>query len=138
MRTAVVVFAVAALEASMAAAASPAAGVWRTPERGGRVEISDCAPGICGRIAGGADITANPDVHDIKNSDPALRTRRLMGTPIFEHLTGGPPKWTGKVYNPVDGKTYSGSVTLTDADTLKLTGCVFVPLCKTQVWRRLK
>lgn len=124
--------------APLAMAASPAAGMWRTPERDGKVEITDCGGGICGRIADGADIRANPDVKDIKNADTALRTRKLKGTAIFEGMTGGPTEWTGKVYNPVDGKTYSGSVTLTDANTLKLKGCVFVPFCKTQVWYRIR
>ena len=137
MRLALAVFAAAAL-AGTAASASPAAGLWRTPERDGKVRISDCGAGICGHIADGADIRANPDVRDIKNSDEALRTRPLKGAPIFDGLTGGPAKWTGKVYNPVDGKTYSGSVVLTNANTLKLTGCVFVPLCKTQVWYRIR
>ena len=127
-----------AVAPAFAYAATPAVGMWRTPERDGKVEITDCGGGICGRIADGADIRANPDVRDLKNADAALRTRRLKGTAIFEGLMGGPQAWKGKVYNPVDGKTYSGSVTLTDADTLKLTGCVFVPFCKTQVWHRLR
>ncbi len=138
MRIAGLAVSAALLGASAASAASPATGMWRTPERDGKVEITDCGGGICGRIADGADIRANPDVKDIKNADESLRNRRLKGTAIFEGMTGGPAEWKGKVYNPVDGKTYSGSVTLTDANTLKLKGCVFVPFCKTQVWYRIK
>ena len=62
----------------------------------------------------------------------------MKGLPLFEDLTGGPKVWRGKVYNPVDGGIYSGSVTLTSADTLKLTGCIIWPLCKTQVWNRVR
>ena len=138
MRIAALALSAALAGATAASAATPAVGMWKTPERDGKVEITDCGGGICGRIADGADIRANPDVKDIKNANEALRSRRLKGTPIFEGLTGGPSEWKGKVYNPVDGKTYSGSVTLTDSNTLKLKGCVFVPLCKTQVWYRVK
>jgi uncharacterized protein (DUF2147 family) len=46
-------------------------------------------------------------------------------------------KWSGQVYNAEDGKTYSGSITLQDARTLKLEGCVLGGLfCKAQTWTR--
>ena len=37
-----------------------------------------------------------------------------------------------------DGKTYKAKVTPIDANTLKVRGCVFVPLCKTQTWTRVR
>ena len=126
------------LALAAAAHASPATGVWRTPEEGGKVEISDCGPGICGHIVDGTRLRTDPNVTDNINKNPALRTRKLKGLPLFEDLIGGPKVWKGKVYNPVDGGLYSGSVTLTGPDQLKLTGCIVWPLCKTQVWNRVK
>jgi uncharacterized protein (DUF2147 family) len=41
------------------------------------------------------------------------------------------------VYNAEDGKTYSGSLTLQDGNTIKLEGCVLGGLiCKAQTWKR--
>ena len=123
--------------ATAAHAASPATGFWATPEEDGRVEVRDCGAGVCGFVADGDHIRADPNVTDNMNKNPALRGRKLKGTPLFEGMRGGPKKWTGKVYNPVDGGIYSGSVTLLSPDRLKLQGCIVWPLCKTQVWKRV-
>jgi uncharacterized protein (DUF2147 family) len=48
-----------------------------------------------------------------------------------------PQSWEGDVYNAEDGKTYSGSFTLTGANTAQLKGCVLGGLiCKAQTWTR--
>jgi uncharacterized protein (DUF2147 family) len=44
----------------------------------------------------------------------------------------------GKIYNAEDGRTYGADITLTNANTLNLRGCVFKPLCKTQTWTRVR
>ena len=49
----------------------------------------------------------------------------------------GGSKWSGNLYNPVDGKTYAGSVTVKDKNTIDLAGCVAVVLCKTTTWTRV-
>ncbi len=50
----------------------------------------------------------------------------------------GANKWSGQVYNPEDGKTYSGSITLQDASTIKLQGCLLGGMiCKTSTWTRV-
>ena len=127
----------ATLFASTAHAASPAAGLWATPQENGRVEVRDCGGGLCGFVVDGDHIRADPNVTDNMNKNKALRGRRLKGIALFEGFTGGPRKWTGKVYNPVDGGVYSGSVRLLSPDRLKLQGCIIWPLCQTQVWRRV-
>ena len=121
---------------ALAAAASPV-GVWDTPQEHGRVEVTDCGGGICGRVLDGDHIRANPSVKDLMNRNTALRGRPLKGLPIFEGLKGGPPKWRGKVYNPVDGGIYSGYVVQHGPDTLVLTGCIIWPLCQSQTWKRV-
>ena len=57
--------------------------------------------------------------------------------PIFENLTGGPTKWTGRIYNPVDGGLYAGTLVQRSPDVLVLTGCITWPLCQSQTWRRV-
>ncbi len=58
---------------------------------------------------------------------------------ILKGFSGGPTEWTGgEIYNAEDGKTYSATLTLNVNDTLNVRGCVFVPLCKTQTWTRVR
>ena len=125
------------LAASAVQAASPAAGLWATPEENGRVEVRDCGAGVCGYVVDGDHIRADPAVKDLMNKNRALRGRTLKGLGIFEGLTGGPPRWKGRVYNPVDGGIYSGYVTLKSPDVLVLTGCIIWPLCQSQTWKRV-
>ena len=139
MKTLSAALAAALLLAVPAYAASPASGLWRTPAYNGEVQITDCGQALCGKIVTSDRIKVDPTLTDTKNKDPALRARLIKDLPMLEGFTGGPTVWKGgTVYNPDDGGTYKGSITLVDPDTLKLTGCIFVPLCKTQVWTRIK
>ena len=140
MRLPVALTAVAALAFSAGAAlASPVSGVWRSPTRNGLIQIYDCGPDICGRVEGGDDITANPDVRDAHNKDKALQTRRVKGLTIMTGFHGGPTEWSdGSIYDPDSGNTYHGTVTVVDAATLHLKGCVVAPFCRTQTWTRAR
>jgi uncharacterized protein (DUF2147 family) len=122
-----------------ALAATPV-GDWKTPEHNGVVRISQCdGDALCGKLVDGDDLRADPDVRDTRNQDPAKRARLMKGLTLFDGVKGGPTEWTGgSLYNPEDGKTYHGSIKLVDANTLKLTGCVFAPFCRSQTWTRLK
>jgi len=134
--TLAVLFAAAASAAAMAA--SPV-GDWKTPAKNGVVHVSECGDAICGKLIDGDDIRANPATPDARNQDASLRSRPLKGLPLFYGVKGGPTEWSGgSVYNPEDGKTYHGSIKLVDDDTLKLTGCIMAPFCKTQTWTRVK
>ena len=92
-----------------------------------------------GKVLTSARIKANPNVADDKNHDESLRSRPLKGMVIMTGFTGGPPDWKdGSIYNPEDGGTYKGTIRLEGPDTLKLTGCIIFPLCKTQTWIRIR
>jgi uncharacterized protein (DUF2147 family) len=128
-----------ALLSSTAYAASPAEGLWRTPSYNGEVQISECGTALCGKVVTSDRIKANPNLTDSKNKNTALRSRSMKDLPMLEGFTGGPSEWKGgKVYNPEDGGTYKGTLTLVDANTLKLKGCIVAPFCKTQTWRRIR
>lgn len=135
---------VAALLAGAALHAAPAVaaeitGVWRTPTRGGEVEIYKCGESLCGRLVSSEALKADPNLADKNNSDAGLRGRKLMGLTILTGFSGGPKDWTGgSIYNAADGKTYSGSITLVSDHTLALKGCVVAPLCRTQTWTRVR
>lgn len=128
----------AVLFAAPALAADPT-GLWQTPTRGGQVEISKCGASLCGRLVTSEGLKADPNLKDVHNANAAERGRGLKGLTILTGFSGGPKEWTGgSIYNADDGKTYSGTLTMANDNTLKLQGCVVYPLCKTQTWTRLR
>lgn len=113
-------------------------GHWKTETRNGIIDITRCGTSICGKLLTSDGIAANPALADIHNKDPALRGRRLKGLQILGGFTLDGNAWTGgTIYNGEDGKTYDAKITMVDANTLKLRGCIFVPLCRNQVWHRV-
>lgn len=128
-----------ALAVATPALAAVITGRWRTPGAGGEVEIYKCGAALCGRLNSSAHLVKEPGALDGRNKDATQRSRKLKGLTLLTGFTGGPTTWSGgKVYNPEDGNTYAGSITVTDANTIKLKGCVVAPLCKTQVWTRIR
>ncbi|CAN5440499.1 DUF2147 domain-containing protein [soil metagenome] len=128
-----------ALTVSAPAFAQDVTGLWQTETNGGQVEVARCGNSLCGKLVTSNHIKADPGVKDVKNKDASLRTRPLKNMQMLYDFTGGPTKWTGgKVYNADDGGVYSGTITLTSPNELKLKGCIVAPLCKTQKWTRIK
>ena len=125
------------LLALVLAGPTDATGVWKTP-RGATVRVERCGPALCGRILTLAANPSNSNATDINNAEKSLRSRPLKGLPMLQGFTGGPTRWSGgTVYNPEDGKTYSGNLELTNPNALKLTGCAFRIFCKSQIWARV-
>jgi uncharacterized protein (DUF2147 family) len=126
---------------AMAAAASPDAvvGRWKTETRNGIIEITRCGTSLCGKLLSSDGIAANPAMKDSNNKDEKLRGRLLKGMPMLGGFTFKDGVWNGgTIYNAEDGKTYDARITPIDANTLKLRGCIFVPLCKNQTWTRVR
>jgi uncharacterized protein (DUF2147 family) len=124
-----------------AIAADPA-GTWLTETGTSRIRIADCGGALCGTVVWMKE-PIDPETHqprlDKFNADTAKRGRPLMGVTIVLGMKpSGPEKWSGQVYNAEDGKTYEARITITDPNTLKLRGCIFVPLCKNQTWTRVR
>jgi len=137
-RTTLIAAAALAALATPALAADPI-GLWATPGNGGQVEITRCGNSLCGKLVTSNHIKTDPALNDIRNKDTAQRGRPLKGLQMLYDFTGGPETWAGgKVYNPEDGGTYAGTIEMVSESQLKLKGCVVAPLCKTQVWNRLK
>ncbi len=121
------------------APADAVAGQWRTETRNGVVDVERCGETICGRLIRSTGLDANPALTDLNNSDPKLRARPLKGLLITSGFTLRQGVWSGgAIYNAQDGRTYRGTVTPVDADHLKVRGCIFAPLCKTEIWTRLR
>lgn len=124
-----------------AALAGDPMGTWLTEGGKSRVRITDCGGALCGNITWlkePNDAAGKPH-SDINNTDASKRTRPIIGVPIVLSMKpAGTDKWSGQVYNAEDGKTYSGSITMAGASTLKLEGCALGGLvCKAQMWTRV-
>ena len=127
------------LAMAMAAPQDVAVGRWKTETRGGIVEIQRWGASICGRLLTSEHLRTNPNLKDANNKDANLRNRNLRGLQILSGFTQSGNAWTGgKIYNAEDGKTYSAYVTPEGPNQLKVKGCVFRPLCKTQTWTRVR
>ncbi len=138
LKTALVT-ALALLLAGPAAAGGGIDGVWLSPSRSAHVQITHCGEALCGKVISATQPKTNPNFLDVHNRNPAMRNRRVIGALLLEGFTGGPTEWSGgHVYNPGDGNTYTGRLTLIDDNHLKLTGCALVMFCKSQVWTRLE
>ena len=116
-------------------------GTWLTEGGKSRVRIADCGGAICGNIVWlkePNDDAGKPKT-DQNNADASKRNRPIIGVGIVLSMKpSGTDKWAGQVYNAEDGKTYSGSVTLTGTNSLKLEGCALGGLvCKSQTWTRV-
>jgi uncharacterized protein (DUF2147 family) len=113
-------------------------GLWRTPTDGGSiVRLEPCGDGVCARIVTSPRLRANPGQTDGRNKDPALRGRAVRGLLTLQLRYKAPGQWgDGWAYDPTNGGTYRGSMTLTPDGRLRLTGCIVVPLCRTQTWTR--
>jgi uncharacterized protein (DUF2147 family) len=135
-------FAVAALAVASPALAADPHGVWLTEPGTSRIRIADCSGALCGTIVWLKDPndaeTQKPRL-DKFNADASKRSRPLMGVTIVIGMKpAGTDKWSGQVYNAEDGKTYTGSVTMLGANSLKLEGCALGGLlCKAQTWSRV-
>jgi uncharacterized protein (DUF2147 family) len=128
------------MAAGPARAADPA-GTWWTADRKGKVKIVNCGAAICGSLSWLAEPTdpeTNKPKTDKNNKDASKQGRPLIGVPIVLSMKpAGGDKWEGQVYNAEDGNIYSGSFTMSGANTAQLKGCVMGGLiCKGQSWTR--
>ena len=117
-------------------------GTWLVGDKKGKIHIVNCGGALCGNLiwlAEPNDPATNQPKLDDKNGDPNKRSRPLIGIPVVLSMKpSGADKWEGQVYNSRDGQTYSGSFTMTGANTAELKGCVAVVLCKSEAWTRSK
>ena len=137
------------LAATMALAAAPVSaetnadptGVWLTEAGDAKIHVSKCGSGICGTIVWLKTpidpATGRPQVDD-KNRDPALAHRPLIGINIFKGMKSvAERKWSGRIYNADDGKTYTSDITLAGPRKLEVRGCVMAVLCGGETWTKL-
>jgi uncharacterized protein (DUF2147 family) len=128
-----------ALASLPATAAAPSVeGLWRTDDGSAVVEIASCGQQLCGRIARVLATGANVPRTDVNNSDPARRTRPLVGLQILSGFHAGSKAWEGgRAYDPKSGRSYDASLRLNADGSLRVTGCVLI-ICQSVRWTRAR
>lgn len=96
------------------ALADPIEGNWQT-ESGATAEIATCGGGYC----------------------VTLRSGDYSGKQIGTFQADGGGKYSGKITDPTNDKTYTGKASLS-GDSLKMGGCVLGGLiCRNESWSRM-
>lgn len=111
----------AALQTS-AWAADDLVGNWQRSDGTSRIRMAPCGNGICGTVTW------------LKNPDSPGKVGQQV---FFGMKPSGAGSWSGSAFNPEDGKTYSGSATVSGA-SLTTKGCALGGLvCKSASWSRM-
>ena len=130
--------AIAALALASALAAAPALaqepiGTFVSQSGDTRVRFAPCGNQICGTI-----VSVRGQTRDEKNEDASLRGRNLVGVRMITMRPAGANAWQGTLYNFQDGKTYNGRMSMPNANSMSLSGCVLGGLiCRSQTWTRV-
>jgi len=132
------IFLFAAQHAAYAQALNPS-GIWLTEKGDAKVRVSRCGSGVCGVVIWLREpidpATGKLQVDD-KNQNPRLAQRRIIGIGLFTGMKpSGENRWSGRIYNADDGKTYSSNVSVTGPNSLKVEGCVGA-FCGGETWTR--
>jgi uncharacterized protein (DUF2147 family) len=126
-------------QAAFAQSASPE-GRWLLSTGKLTVKVVKCdGDKICGNIAA-LDTILNPDGTeklDFRNPNPSLRSRRVIGSPVFMGMKpNGENRWKGTIYSADDGGTYRAYAAL-NGNAMVVQGC-WGPFCKTLNFKRIK
>jgi uncharacterized protein (DUF2147 family) len=132
----------------LAAQADDILGVWFNSEKDAQIEIAKCGEKYCGTVVwlkeqnypeGSKDgIPGTPKI-DHHNPDPSLRKTPIIGLRIVHDFSyAGENLWKdGRVYDPKNGKTYKGKMTLVSPTRLDLRGYIGISLIgRTATWTR--
>lgn len=122
MKHRALIAAVALCAAASPALAQDASGTWARDTGESRVRIAPCGSALCGSIVW------------LKSTDgPAKIGQRVF----FDMKPAGANEWSGQAFNPEDGKTYSGKMSLA-GNRLTTRGCALGGLvCKSVSWTRV-
>jgi uncharacterized protein (DUF2147 family) len=98
-------------------------GDWMRTDGKAKVRFASCGDAVCGSISWLRD-----------PNDPGKVGQQVF----FDMKPRGENIWAGSAFNPEDGKTYSGKMTLS-GDRLVTAGCVLGGLiCKSLSWTRAR
>lgn len=106
-------------------------GTWFNQEKDSKIQIYKSGESYFGKIVWIKNHPAdeNPAL-DSKNPDEEDRKKPVMGLNILKNFRfSGKNSWIeGKIYNPRDGNSYAGKMTLKNKNTLDLRGYIGSPI----------
>jgi len=116
---------IAALTIGFVLASAPAFadgvhGIWSRDGHPEKLEFYDCGGDLCAK-----------GTRPMPDGSPApviLRNAPKIGA----------NQWKGDLFNPEDGKTYQGTITLESPTKLTLKGCLIAFLCKSESWTKVQ
>ena len=116
-------------------------GVWLVEGGAAAVELSPCGDQLCGRIVGLQDPvdTTGRARRDRYNPVATKRSNSMCGLVVMRGFTrSGAGTWDGgSIYNPLDGQTYDGRLTVLSDDALRVRAYLGTPaLGRSQIWTR--
>ncbi|MBT2189138.1 DUF2147 domain-containing protein [Sphingobium nicotianae] len=124
------ILAALALLSNPATAQGSVSGTWINPRGTVVVTTGDCREKLCGWVSWASE-EALADATD-------AGVQHLIGTELLQdyHATGE-RRWTGRVYVPDMGRTFSSTIEQLDANRLKISGCLLGSwFCRSQIWLR--
>jgi uncharacterized protein (DUF2147 family) len=152
MRSMLLVALLGLLASTASAQQGSVMGTWLTASGKAQVRIAPCPDPkngpICGIIVGlneprGPDgtVVATDVATDWRNTDPALRGRKVLGMPLiwgFKKTSDPNTFEEGQIYNGENGKIYNANISLQPDGKLRLRGYVGAPMFgETQLWTRV-
>ena len=125
--------------ASAGGAIADPTGVWLDKD-GWTIRIHTCGQALCAQIVSTQpplDPATGKAWTDKNNPDASKRDRPLIGIQVlFDMHPNGPGKWSGTLYDPDRGKSYSGNLIDLGADRIRIEGCMIM-LCGGEELRRV-
>ena len=111
------------LASAGAAQAGDPSGLWLRENGKGSVRISPCGGALCGTVA------------SVRDPESAAK----VGQRVFYGMVPTSDNvWSGHAFNPEDGRTYAGTLTLS-GNQMTTSGCVLGGvICKSVRWSRMK
>ena len=113
-------------------------GQWNSDGGDSRLEFYQCGEKICGKIVwlkvpnyiDSVDGPVGKTKVDLKNPDPELRNKPILGLQVMQGLTAkGDKKWgNGICYDPESGKSYKCKMKLVSPGRLEVRGYIGISL----------
>ncbi|BBD97146.1 domain-containing protein [Sphingobium amiense] len=106
------------------------AGEWINPRGSVIVATAPCQGGLCGWVRW-ANGEALADAQD-------AGVAHLVGTQLLQdYKADGRGRWSGRVYVPDIGRTFSSTIRSVDPTHVRISGCLVGSwICKSQIWSR--
>jgi uncharacterized protein (DUF2147 family) len=111
-------------------------GEWLAESKDGRVQIYKVGEKYAGKVVWGKDGGRK----DVNNPDEKLRNQNIIGSVILKDFDFTGKVWeNGTIYDPNNGKTYSCTMKMPDANTLTIRGFIGISLLgRNTTWTRVK